>query len=122
MKELNTRTCVECKMIFRTPGQEQLCASCRKKHFKEAHKQQAEEQKKVKMVEAEKRPKPKVSIAEEQRIERIYNAIHTSRYHEYGEISALIENRKENTCVCCGEQVPEGRMVCPTCERRAGNA
>ena len=22
-------------------------------------------------------------------------------------------------CVCCGEPVPEGRMVCPSCERRA---
>lgn len=22
-------------------------------------------------------------------------------------------------CVCCGEPVPEGRMVCPVCERRA---
>lgn len=26
----------------------------------------------------------------------------------------------ENRCVCCGEIVPEGRMVCPTCEARAG--
>lgn len=22
-------------------------------------------------------------------------------------------------CVCCGEIIPEGRMVCPVCERRA---
>lgn len=22
-----------------------------------------------------------------------------------------------NTCVCCGESIPEGRMICPTCER-----
>lgn len=22
----------------------------------------------------------------------------------------------ENRCVCCGEIVPEGRMVCPNCE------
>lgn len=21
-----------------------------------------------------------------------------------------------DTCVCCGEPVPEGRMVCPICE------
>lgn len=21
-----------------------------------------------------------------------------------------------NTCVCCGEPIPEGRQVCPTCE------
>ncbi len=24
----------------------------------------------------------------------------------------------ENRCVCCGEIIPEGRMVCPTCERK----
>lgn len=25
----------------------------------------------------------------------------------------------EDRCVCCGELVPEGRMVCPACEKRA---
>ena len=24
------------------------------------------------------------------------------------------------TCVCCGEIIPEGRQVCPKCERSAG--
>ena len=30
------------------------------------------------------------------------------------------ESRKENIdrCVCCGEIVPEGRWVCPNCERK----
>lgn len=23
----------------------------------------------------------------------------------------------DNRCVCCGEIIPEGRMVCPNCER-----
>ena len=22
-----------------------------------------------------------------------------------------------NYCVCCGEEIPEGRMVCPACEK-----
>ena len=22
----------------------------------------------------------------------------------------------ENTCFCCGEQIPEGRQICPKCE------
>lgn len=22
----------------------------------------------------------------------------------------------ENTCICCGAIIPEGRMVCPICE------
>lgn len=25
----------------------------------------------------------------------------------------------EDRCICCGEIVPEGRMVCPACEKRA---
>ena len=24
--------------------------------------------------------------------------------------------RPENTCICCGEQIPEGRSICPICE------
>jgi len=23
----------------------------------------------------------------------------------------------ENTCVCCGAQIPEGRQICPKCEK-----
>ena len=25
----------------------------------------------------------------------------------------------ENTCVCCGSPIPEGRQVCPECEDKA---
>lgn len=25
----------------------------------------------------------------------------------------------ENRCICCGASIPEGRMVCPTCEAKA---
>nr|DAJ74837.1 MAG TPA: zinc binding protein [Caudoviricetes sp.] len=24
----------------------------------------------------------------------------------------------ENTCICCGAVIPEGRQVCPICERK----
>lgn len=24
----------------------------------------------------------------------------------------------ENRCVCCGEPIPEGRMICPECEHK----
>ena len=24
-----------------------------------------------------------------------------------------------NYCVCCGEEIPEGTMVCPLCRRKA---
>lgn len=27
----------------------------------------------------------------------------------------------DNTCVCCGEIIPEGRMVCPQCEKAVTN-
>lgn len=23
----------------------------------------------------------------------------------------------EETCICCGEPIPEGRQVCPSCEK-----
>lgn len=36
---------------------------------------------------------------------------------EWLKISLGTDN--SDRCVCCGEPVPEGRMVCPTCERRA---
>lgn len=29
-------------------------------------------------------------------------------------------NLNVNTCVCCGEIIPEGRQVCPACEKEAG--
>ena len=28
----------------------------------------------------------------------------------------------DNRCVCCGETIPEGRMVCPTCESKSHDA
>ncbi len=27
----------------------------------------------------------------------------------------------DNRCVCCGEIIPEGRMVCPNCEKQHYN-
>ena len=27
-----------------------------------------------------------------------------------------------NRCVCCGEEIPEGRMVCPGCEKTTESA
>lgn len=120
--ELYTRVCQDCNKTFITPNlKDRLCISCKKKHKRESQRVVAEECKAIEIVE-EERPKPKVSIAEEQHVERVYNAIHKSRYYGYSEIVKLIEDRKNNTCVCCGEIVPEGRMVCPNCERRADDA
>lgn len=27
----------------------------------------------------------------------------------------------DERCVCCGEIIPEGRQVCPNCEKKMGN-
>lgn len=24
----------------------------------------------------------------------------------------------QNRCICCGDIIPEGRQICPTCERK----
>lgn len=26
-----------------------------------------------------------------------------------------------NNCICCDDEIPEGRQVCPNCERKFGN-
>lgn len=31
-----------------------------------------------------------------------------------------IAGTDENRCVCCGEVIPEGRQVCPDCEKAVG--
>lgn len=28
----------------------------------------------------------------------------------------------ENTCICCGAVIPEGRQVCPNCEEEQNNS
>lgn len=116
MMELNTRVCTDCGKTFRTPGQEQLCDSCKMKHRRAAYKKQMEGYKKPQVKET---PKPTVSLADEQKVERIYNAIHKDRYRQYGEIVNIIENTQADRCVCCGNIVPEGRLVCPICEAEA---
>lgn len=60
-----------------------------------------------------------LSIAEVSHIERVYNAVNGTLKH-YGEMVNIIENSKAEHCICCGEVIPEGRMICPTCESKAG--
>jgi uncharacterized OB-fold protein len=42
-----------------------------------------------------------------------------------GHIDADVGTNKaesyDNRCVCCGEIIPEGRMVCPNCEKQHYN-
>lgn len=60
----------------------------------------------------------KLSIAQVSHIERVYNAVNGTFKH-YGEMVNIIDNSKAEHCVCCGEIIPEGRLVCPTCESKA---
>lgn len=31
----------------------------------------------------------------------------------------MMQQAGENQCVCCGTSIPEGRQICPDCERRS---
>lgn len=115
MKELNVRTCRDCGKTFRTPNPDQLCPTCKKKHRKLALERQTASYRKPPIKKTP--PKPKVPLHEALRIVEIYNAIHTDKIRNYGEISKIIEDTKTDRCVCCGAVVPEGRMVCPICEK-----
>jgi hypothetical protein len=38
------------------------------------------------------------------------------RYEEREDVTTMAER-----CVCCGDIIPEGRQVCPACEKRRGD-
>jgi RNA polymerase-binding transcription factor DksA len=45
---------------------------------------------------------------------------HAKRAEEAGYCARIIDKEQEmnqETCVSCGEVIPEGRQVCPNCER-----
>lgn len=44
-----------------------------------------------------------------------YNKEHGT-YLTYGQYIAMVESNAEH-CVCCGATIPEGRQVCPQCEK-----
>lgn len=35
---------------------------------------------------------------------------------DLSESTEIMYGRNENTCICCGNSIPEGRQVCPDCE------
>ena len=102
-KTLYTKNCADCHKVFRTDNPKQrLCPSCLS--FKKPKKAT------VKPI-----AKKKLSIGQVLHIEEIYNRVNGTAKH-YGEIVRIIENTKADRCVCCGDIIPEGRMVCPICE------
>ena len=101
-KTLYIKTCRDCHKIFRTDQPNAtICESCKK--FRKPK------------LKPKKKKKAVLSISAISHIEHVYNTVHKTVKH-YGDIVRLIENTEADRCVCCGEIVPEGRMVCPTCE------
>ena len=103
-KELYVTKCHECCKVFRTDKEfETLCPDC------------------IKARETRKGPKRKkakkkiLSFSEILHIAEVYNRVN-HKYLHYGQIVALVEQNAEH-CVCCGSVVPEGRQVCPQCEK-----
>ncbi len=107
--ELYIKTCYECSKVFRTDNARQRkCPTCL--NYKSPHF--------LMKPRKTQRAVGFPSIAEVSRIERIYNAVHGTFKH-YGDMVQLIRTTDADRCVCCGEVIPEGRMVCQDCERKA---
>lgn len=102
------RKCTDCGRMFDAPNKgRRLCPSC--KGYAKPHLGGAKKTVKT------KRNFP--SIMAVTRVERIYNAVNGTHKH-YHEIVNIIDNTAADRCVCCGEAIPEGRMVCPVCEQK----
>ena len=102
--DLYVLKCSECKKVFRTDNEFQtVCPDC------------------IKARETRKNPKRKkakkkiLSFSEILHIAEVYNRVN-HKYLHYGQIVALVERNAEH-CICCGSVVPEGRQVCPQCEK-----
>lgn len=103
-KELYIFKCSDCRKEFRTDDPNQkVCPSCQK-----ARKPRAKYRKKT----TAKKP---LTFAEISHIAEVYSKIH-HKYLHYGDIVRLVEANAEH-CVCCGATIPEGRQICPKCEK-----
>lgn len=102
-QKMYSRKCKDCCRVFDTEKKNVLyCPDCKKYREKKRKKKKA----------------AFLSINDVLRIERVVNKVRNTRYH-YGDIVAIIENTKADCCVSCGEYVPEGRMICPQCQKKA---
>ena len=106
-KELYINICADCHFTFRTddPAQK-VCPTCLA-HRNPSGRGRKRKQKKVALT-----------FAEILHIANVYAKV-KHKYIHYGDLVALIERNAEH-CVCCGAVVPEGRQVCPNCEKAGG--
>ena len=97
--ELYTYKCPDCSKVFRTDNPEQkICPVC------------------LKYRKPRKKPRKKpLTFAQILHIAEVYNKIH-HKYLHYGDVVNLVETNAEH-CVCCGATIPEGRQICPQCEK-----
>ena len=101
---LYTLKCNECKKVFRTDKPlAHYCPDCLK--FRQPRKSNRKK----------KAPKKVLTFAEILHIAEVYNKVN-HKYLHYGDIVALLDQNVDR-CVCCGQAVPEGRQVCPQCEK-----
>ena len=95
--------CIECYRVFKTNNpKEKLCPDCVK--FRQPRRRKY------------KKTKKKIlTLPEILHIANVYYKTN-HKYLHYGDVVVLVD-RNVDRCVCCGEIVPEGRHVCPQCEK-----
>lgn len=103
-KELYVYKCPDCQKEFRTDDPKQkVCTDCQK--YKQPHRPR------------KKKSSAKIlTFAEISHIGNVYYKVH-HKYLHYGDIVNLVHHTKAEHCVCCGAVIPEGRQICPQCER-----
>lgn len=102
---LYTCKCPECQKTFRTDNEQQrICPDCLK--YRQPHHKRRTPKKKKKKI---------LSFAQILHIAEVYSKIH-HKYLHYGDVVHLVESNAEH-CVCCGVTIPEGRQICPKCEK-----
>ena len=68
------------------------------------------------MAFQKKKPvKKPLTFAQILHIAEVYSKVN-HKYLHYGDVVKLVEANAEH-CVCCGATIPEGRQICPRCDR-----
>ena len=103
MSGLNIVECYGCHMMFKPENKnENFCPAC-VRHIQS------------RIPKDKKKPKKPLTLAEVMHIAKVYNRVNHKHLH-YGELVALLDKNSEH-CICCGVAIPEGRQVCPQCEK-----
>lgn len=101
---MKTRKCRDCGKVFYTNTPKIICDECAL--FRKPSRGKPEKVNKK---------KKSLTISEVIHVGNVYNAV-KGVFKHYGDVVAMIDSTKVDCCVCCGEIVPEGRIICPNCE------